>query len=43
MLDITYDSGPEVVDRYVSDEAKVKYLKLGYRLRIVKCARTFYI
>jgi hypothetical protein len=36
MIDITYDSGPIVINRYMQDEDKVKFLKPGYRIRIVK-------
>jgi hypothetical protein len=34
--DITHDSGPEIVTRYLTERAKEMYLRPGYRLRIVK-------
>lgn len=34
--DVTYSSGPNIIDRYISDEDKVKYLRPGYRFRIIK-------
>jgi hypothetical protein len=34
--DITYDSGPAVINRYLTDEEKTLYLKPGYRFRIIK-------
>jgi hypothetical protein len=34
--DITYDSGPAVINRYLTDEEKSLYLKPGYRFRIIK-------
>jgi hypothetical protein len=33
---MTYDSGPQVINRYVSDDAKQQFLKPGYRSRIIK-------
>ncbi|PMD12015.1 hypothetical protein NA56DRAFT_713616 [Hyaloscypha hepaticicola] len=38
--DITYDSGPVVIARYLSEEDQAKYLKDGYRVRIVNTWRT---
>lgn len=35
-IDITYDSGPAVIARYLSEDDQAKYLKDGYRVRIVK-------
>lgn len=35
-LDITHNSGPEIVNRYLTERAKELYLKPGYRLRIIK-------
>lgn len=35
-LDVTIDSGPVIIDRYLSDEEKHRFLKPGYRFRIVK-------
>jgi hypothetical protein len=34
--DITYDSGPEVINRYLTDEERSLFLKPGYRFRIIK-------
>ena len=34
--DITYVSGPQVINRYLSNEIKAKYLRPGYRFRIIK-------
>jgi len=36
MADITVDSGPMVINRYMADEDKTNFLKPGYRFRIVK-------
>ncbi|KAL5323981.1 hypothetical protein ACEPPN_008524 [Leptodophora sp. 'Broadleaf-Isolate-01'] len=36
--DITYVSGPTVINRYLSDETKSKYLRPGYRFRIVNAS-----
>jgi hypothetical protein len=36
LVDITYDSGPVVIDRYLSKDAKTEFLRPGYRIRIVK-------
>ena len=36
VLDITIDSGPVVINRYLTEEDKAKFLKPGYRVRIVK-------
>jgi hypothetical protein len=33
---VTYDSGPAIINRYLSEEEKTKFLKAGYRIRIVK-------
>ncbi|KAN0114721.1 hypothetical protein V8E51_004265 [Hyaloscypha variabilis] len=38
--DITLDSGPAVIQRYMSEEDKQKYIKPGYRFRIVNTWRT---
>lgn len=38
--DITMESGPVVVNRYMSDEDKEKFLRPGYRIRIVNTWRT---
>ena len=37
--DITYDSGPVIIDRYLSAEEKERYFKPGYRFRIIKYVR----
>ncbi len=34
--DITYDSGPVVIDRHLPEDAKTEFLRPGYRFRIVK-------
>jgi len=36
LLDITYDSGPTVIDRYLNEEERERFMKPGYRFRIVK-------
>jgi hypothetical protein len=38
--DITYDSGPTIINRYMSDQDKKKFLKPGYRFRIINTWRT---
>ncbi|PVH73595.1 hypothetical protein DL98DRAFT_431000 [Cadophora sp. DSE1049] len=37
--DITYKSGPEVIDRYLSKEAISEFLQPGYRIRIINTWR----
>jgi len=37
--DVTYNSGPMIVNRYLSEEEKTLYLKPGYRIRIVNTWR----
>lgn len=37
--DITYDSGPEVINRYLTDEERSLFLKPGYRFRIINTWR----
>ena len=34
--DVTYKSGPQIINRYMSDDEKAEFLKPGYRFRIVK-------
>ena len=34
--DITFDSGPEVINRYLTEEERSRFLKPGYRFRIIK-------
>ena len=34
--DVTYDSGPKIIQRYLSLEDQKTFLKPGYRVRIVK-------
>jgi hypothetical protein len=34
--DITYSSGPVVINRYLPDDIQKKFLRPGYRIRIVK-------
>jgi hypothetical protein len=34
--DITYDSGPAVINRYLTEEERSLFLKPGYRFRIIK-------
>jgi hypothetical protein len=34
--DVTYDSGPKIIQRYLSIEDQNTFLKPGYRIRIVK-------
>jgi hypothetical protein len=34
--DITYTSGPVVINRYLPGDVKEKFLRPGYRIRIVK-------
>lgn len=36
--DVTYGSGPAIINRYLSEEEKNKFLRAGYRVRIVKYA-----
>lgn len=36
LADITYDSGPEVINRYLTEDEKGRFIKEGYRFRIVK-------
>jgi len=36
--DITFNSGPTIINRYLSDDEKQRYFKPGYRFRIVKLA-----
>ncbi|MCJ1435136.1 hypothetical protein MMC27_004506 [Xylographa pallens] len=38
--DVTYDSGPVIINRHLSDEDKSLYLKPGYRFRIVNTWRS---
>jgi len=38
--DITYDSGPQVINRYLSDNSLEQFLKPGYRFRIINTWRT---
>jgi len=38
ILDITFNSGPTIINRYLSDDEKQRYFKPGYRFRIVKLA-----
>ncbi|KAH6690775.1 hypothetical protein BKA61DRAFT_715511 [Leptodontidium sp. MPI-SDFR-AT-0119] len=38
--DITYVSGPTIINRYMSEEAKEEFLKPGYRARIINTWRT---
>ncbi|KAH8602774.1 hypothetical protein B0O99DRAFT_587850 [Bisporella sp. PMI_857] len=38
--DITISSGPEVIQRYLSEEEKLSFLKPGYRIRIVNTWRS---
>jgi hypothetical protein len=33
---MTIDSGPRVIDRYLSQPEKEAFLRAGYRVRIVK-------
>lgn len=35
-LDVTRESGPIIVHRHLLDEEKSRYLKAGYRVRIMK-------
>lgn len=35
-IDVTYESGPAIIMRTLSDDAKARYLRPGYRFRIVK-------
>jgi len=37
--DITFESGPAIIDRYLSAEAKERFFKPGYRFRIVNTWR----
>ncbi|KAH9205980.1 hypothetical protein DL95DRAFT_489082 [Leptodontidium sp. 2 PMI_412] len=37
---ITYVSGPTIINRYMSEEAKEEFLKPGYRARIINTWRT---
>ncbi|KAL2064602.1 hypothetical protein VTL71DRAFT_3739 [Oculimacula yallundae] len=37
--DITYESGPVVINRYMSDTEKTNFLKAGYRIRIINTWR----
>lgn len=34
--DVTFHSGPTIINRYLSDDVKARYLREGYRFRIVK-------
>lgn len=34
--DVTYTSGPKIIQRYLSEEDQVKYFQDGYRIRIFK-------
>lgn len=36
IVDITFDSGPEVITRYLSVAEQKRYLRPGYRIRILK-------
>jgi len=38
--DVTYSSGPVIINRNLSDEDKVKFLRPGYRFRIMNTWRT---
>ncbi|KAH7416709.1 hypothetical protein BKA64DRAFT_701491 [Cadophora sp. MPI-SDFR-AT-0126] len=38
--DITYESGPAVINRYLSEADKEQFLKPGYRFRIINTWRT---
>ncbi|RDW76974.1 hypothetical protein BP6252_05027 [Coleophoma cylindrospora] len=38
--DVTYNSGPVIINRYLSDEEKETYLKPGYRFRIINTWRS---
>ncbi|KAK0118547.1 hypothetical protein ONS95_007435 [Cadophora gregata] len=38
--DITYHSGPNIINRYLSDDEKQRYFKPGYRFRIVNTWRS---
>lgn len=37
--DVTYDSGPKIIQRYLSFEDQKAFLKSGYRVRIFKSVR----
>jgi hypothetical protein len=37
--DITYNSGPVVINRYLPEDIQKKFLKPGYRVRIVKSVK----
>jgi len=34
--DVTFDSGPVIINRYLSDDVRMRYLREGYRIRILK-------
>ena len=36
LLDVTWGSGPTIINRHLSHEEKSQYLKAGYRVRIMK-------
>ncbi|PVH79056.1 hypothetical protein DL98DRAFT_461726 [Cadophora sp. DSE1049] len=38
--DITYESGPLVINRFMSDDEKAQFLKPGYQFRIINTWRT---
>ncbi|KAL2064601.1 hypothetical protein VTL71DRAFT_3738 [Oculimacula yallundae] len=38
--DVTYNSGPVIINRYLSTDEKQQYLKPGYRLRIINTWRS---
>lgn len=41
IADITYNSGPMIIHRYLSEDEKQRFLRPGYRFRIVKLASPF--
>ncbi|KAL8711219.1 MAG: hypothetical protein Q9220_004364 [cf. Caloplaca sp. 1 TL-2023] len=40
MTDVTFTSGPQIIDRHLSECDKAKYFKPGYRFRIVNTWRS---